>query len=86
MNPHLRTTQEITELLEGWLEADFSFRKVGPTAEKLAALQDRFDLRTVCGLASHPAILKAAGADFAIAVVDEAENGAHRRARFTVGY
>ena len=26
------------------------------------------------------------GADFAIAVVDEAENGAHRRARFTVGY
>jgi trk system potassium uptake protein len=32
-------------------------------AEKLAALQDRFDLRTVCGPASHPAILKAAGAD-----------------------
>jgi len=26
------------------------------------------------------------GADFAIAVVDEIENGAHRRARFTVGY
>jgi nitric oxide reductase NorD protein len=38
MSTHLRTTQEITELLEGWLEADFSFRKVGPTAEKLAAL------------------------------------------------
>jgi len=38
MITHLRTTQEITELLEGWLEADFSFRKVGPTAEKLAAL------------------------------------------------
>jgi nitric oxide reductase NorD protein len=38
MSPHLRTTQEITELLEGWLEADFSFRKVGSTAEKLAAL------------------------------------------------
>ncbi len=32
-------------------------------AEKLAALQDRFDLRTVCGQASHPAILKQAGAD-----------------------
>jgi trk system potassium uptake protein TrkA len=32
-------------------------------AEKLAALQDRFDLRTVCGQASHPAILKAAGAE-----------------------
>ncbi len=26
------------------------------------------------------------GADFAIAVVDEIENGAHPRARFTVGY
>jgi len=26
------------------------------------------------------------GADFAIAVVDEVERGAHRRARFTVGY
>ncbi len=33
-----RTATEITELLEGWLEADFSFRKVGPTAEKIAAL------------------------------------------------
>jgi nitric oxide reductase NorD protein len=35
--PH-RSAAEVTELLEGWLEADFSFRKVGPTAEKLAAL------------------------------------------------
>ena len=26
------------------------------------------------------------GADFAIAVVDEIENGKHRRERFTVGY
>jgi nitric oxide reductase NorD protein len=33
-----RSTEEITELLEGWLEADFSFRKVGPTADKIAAL------------------------------------------------
>lgn len=32
-------------------------------AEKLADLQDRFDLRTVCGQASHPAILSQAGAD-----------------------
>jgi len=32
-------------------------------AEKLAALQDRFDLRTVLGQASHPSILKQAGAD-----------------------
>ncbi len=30
----------ITLLLEGLLEADFSFRKVGPTAEKLAALPE----------------------------------------------
>ena len=32
-------------------------------AENLADLQDRFDLRTVCGQASHPAILSQAGAD-----------------------
>jgi trk system potassium uptake protein TrkA len=32
-------------------------------AEKLAELQDRFDLRTVCGQASHPAVLSQAGAD-----------------------
>lgn len=30
--------EEIAQLLEGWLEADFSFRKVGPTAAKIAAL------------------------------------------------
>jgi len=32
-------------------------------ADKLAALQDRFDLRTVCGQASHPTVLRQAGAD-----------------------
>ncbi len=32
-------------------------------AEKLLALQGRLDLRTVCGQASHPAVLKQAGAD-----------------------
>jgi trk system potassium uptake protein TrkA len=32
-------------------------------ADKLAALQDRFDLRTVWGQASHPSILRQAGAD-----------------------
>lgn len=32
-------------------------------ADKLAALQDRFDLRTVCGQASHPTVLHQAGAD-----------------------
>ncbi|MBK6744879.1 MAG: Trk system potassium transporter TrkA [Hydrogenophilales bacterium] len=32
-------------------------------ADKLAELQDRFDLRTVCGQASHPAILRQAGAE-----------------------
>jgi len=30
---------------------------------KLAALQDRYDLRTVCGQASHPSVLRQAGAD-----------------------
>ncbi|MBI5330264.1 MAG: Trk system potassium transporter TrkA [Betaproteobacteria bacterium] len=32
-------------------------------ADKLSALQDRFDLRTVRGEASHPSILRAAGAE-----------------------
>ncbi len=30
---------------------------------KLAAMQDRYDLRTVCGHASHPSILRQAGAE-----------------------
>lgn len=30
--------EQITPLLEDWLEADFSFRKVGPTARSIAAL------------------------------------------------
>jgi len=34
-------------------------------AAKLAALQDRYDLRTVCGQASHPTVLREAGAQFA---------------------
>jgi trk system potassium uptake protein TrkA len=32
-------------------------------AEKLSALQDRYDLRTVCGPASHPSIMRQAGAE-----------------------
>ena len=36
---------------------------VDVNAEKLATLQSRFDLRTVCGQASHPSVLKQAGAD-----------------------
>jgi trk system potassium uptake protein TrkA len=36
---------------------------VDVNADKLAALQDRFDLRTVWGQASHPSILRQAGAD-----------------------
>ncbi|MBU2641209.1 MAG: Trk system potassium transport protein TrkA [Hydrogenophilales bacterium RIFOXYD1_FULL_62_11] len=31
--------------------------------ERLSLLQDRFDLRTVCGHAAHPSVLKQAGAD-----------------------
>ena len=36
---------------------------VDVNADKLAALQDRFDLRTVYGQASHPSVLRQAGAD-----------------------
>jgi trk/ktr system potassium uptake protein len=32
-------------------------------AAKLAMLQDRYDLRTVCGHGAHPSVLKAAGAE-----------------------
>ena len=32
-------------------------------AAKLTALQDRYDLRTVCGYAAHPSVLSQAGAD-----------------------
>lgn len=44
--------------------------------EILLALQDRFDLRTICGHASHPDVLKRAGAedaDMLIAVTDSDE-------------
>jgi nitric oxide reductase NorD protein len=36
----VRDAETIAQLLEGWLEADFSFRKVGPAAEKLARLSE----------------------------------------------
>jgi len=38
----------ITQLLEGLLEADFSFRKVGPTAAQLAEL--RTPIRSSCSI------------------------------------
>lgn len=49
---------------------------VDANAERLQALQDRLDLRTLCGHASHPAILEQAGtadADMLIALTDNDE-------------
>jgi trk system potassium uptake protein TrkA len=41
---------------------------------KLSALQDRYDLRTVCGAASHPSVLRAAGLDEADMLVAVTQN------------
>jgi len=49
---------------------------IDANAERLQALQDRLDLRTLCGHASHPAILEQAGAadaDMLIALTDNDE-------------
>ena len=49
---------------------------IDANAERLQALQDRLDLRTLCGHASHPAILEQAGiadADMLIALTDHDE-------------
>ncbi len=49
---------------------------VDTDAEKLKLLQDRFDLRTVCGSASHPSVLEQAGiadADMLLAVTQSDE-------------
>ena len=49
---------------------------VDVTAERLQALQDRLDLRTVCGHASHPGVLEQAGiadAEMLIALTDNDE-------------
>jgi trk system potassium uptake protein TrkA len=41
---------------------------------KLSALQDRYDLRTVCGMASHPSVLREAGADDADMLIAVTQN------------
>lgn len=49
---------------------------IDANAERLQALQDRLDLRTLCGHASHPAVLEQAGAadaDMLIALTDNDE-------------
>ncbi|MDQ5910560.1 MAG: trk/ktr system potassium uptake protein [Pseudomonadota bacterium] len=49
---------------------------IDSNAERLQALQDRLDLRTLCGHASHPSILEQAGAadaDMLIALTDNDE-------------
>ncbi|NJM12630.1 MAG: Trk system potassium transporter TrkA [Synechococcaceae cyanobacterium SM1_2_3] len=49
---------------------------IDAAAERLQALQDRLDIRTVCGYASHPGVLEQAGiadADMLIALTDNDE-------------
>lgn len=49
---------------------------VDANAERLQALQDRLDIRTVCGHAAHPGVLEQAGtadADMLIALTDNDE-------------
>ena len=49
---------------------------IDASAERLQALQDRLDLRTVCGHASHPTLLEQAGtadADMLVALTDNDE-------------
>ncbi len=41
---------------------------------KLGLLQDRYDLRTVCGMASHPSVLRQAGAEDADMLVAVTQN------------
>ena len=49
---------------------------VDTDADRLRGLQDRYDIRTVCGSASHPSVLRQAGAedaDMLIAVTNSDE-------------
>jgi trk system potassium uptake protein TrkA len=41
---------------------------------KLSSLQDRYDLRTVCGMASHPTVLRDAGAEDADMLIAVTQN------------
>ena len=65
-----------SSLAENLVSEDNDITIVDTNAPQLRALQDRLDLRTVVGLASHPDILRSAGAedaDMIIAVTDSDE-------------
>ena len=63
----------MAEILSGE-ENDITLVDIDP--EKLAGLQDRLDIRTVTGAASHPSVLEQAGgqdADLVLAVTNQDE-------------
>lgn len=65
-----------SSLAENLVSEDNDITIVDTNAAQLRALQDRLDLRTVVGLASHPDVLRNAGAedaDMLIAVTDSDE-------------
>jgi len=65
-----------SSLAENLVSEDNDITIVDTNATQLRALQDRLDLRTVVGLASHPDVLRNAGAedaDMLIAVTDSDE-------------
>lgn len=65
-----------SSLAENLVSEDNDITIVDTNAAQLRALQDRLDLRTVVGLASHPDVLRNAGAedaDMMIAVTDSDE-------------
>lgn len=63
-------------LAENLVSEDSDITVVDADAAALAALQERLDLRTVCGHAAHPDVLRRAGcgdADMVVAVTDSDE-------------
>jgi len=48
---------------EGLVSEENDITVVDSDAARLAQLQDKLDLRTVCGNAAHPSVLREAGAD-----------------------
>lgn len=54
---------------EGLVSEENDITVVDSDAARLAQLQDKLDLRTVCGNAAHPSVLREAGADDADLVI-----------------
>jgi trk system potassium uptake protein TrkA len=65
-----------SSVAENLVRENYDITVVDTDADKLVALQDRFDLRTVAGSAAHPETLRAAGAedaDMVLAVTNSDE-------------